>query len=173
LDDGVLDLIFLDLVELQGVFQNLLNQGASVENFRVKIIKVQFHFIKFLAHFIETVPKAEHLRVLFNEKVACLCGALYENLLLVFALELINLIILIVNLEHMLSTAHSHSLPCFLERFALISIIFRGVFPTAIFRQLKLLFKQLLFTDGTFAFLCLLYNLIQWSLIFQQFHILK
>ena len=102
--DGVLDLILLNLVELHRVLHDLLYQSASVDNLSVHVAEEEFHLVQLLGHFLHTVAQAEHFGVLLYQLVACSGRFLDHDFVLIFALQLINLVILIIYLEHLIAT---------------------------------------------------------------------
>ena len=100
----MLDLILLYLVELHRVLHDLLYQSASVENLSVHVAEEEFHLIQLLGHLLHTVAQPEHFGVLLNQLVACTGRFLHHDFVLVLALQLVNLVVLIINLEHLIAT---------------------------------------------------------------------
>jgi hypothetical protein len=100
----VLDLILLYLVELHRVFHDLLYQSASVENLSVHVAKEEFHLVQLLGHLLHAVAQAKHFGVLFDQLVTCSGRFLDHDFVLVLALQLVNLVILIIHLEHLIAT---------------------------------------------------------------------
>ena len=100
----MLDLILLNLVQLHRVLHDLLYQSASVENLSMHVAEEEFHLIQFLGHLLHTVAQPEHFGVFLNQLVACSGRFLDHDFVLVLALQLVNLVILIIHLEHLIAT---------------------------------------------------------------------
>ena len=101
--DRVLDLILLNLVELHRVLHDLLYQSASVENLSVHVTEEEFHLVQLLGHLLHAVAQTEHFGVLFDQLVTCSGRFLDHHFVLILALQLVNLVILIVHLEHLIA----------------------------------------------------------------------
>ena len=99
----MLDLILLYLVELHRVLHDLLYQSASVKNLSMHVAEKELHLVQLLGHLLHTVAQTEHFRVLFDQLVTCSGRFLDHDFVLILALQLVNLVILIVHLEHLIA----------------------------------------------------------------------
>ena len=101
--NGMLYLVFLNFMKFERIFHYLIDKCTSVKYFDVHFPKDEFHLIEFLPHLIKSISNSEHLRVFLDQYVACLGCSFHQHLVLIMALKFIYMIILIINLEHLIS----------------------------------------------------------------------